>query len=79
MPSEAPHCSRLGSGEGEVGDLVKRFDMMKQMMQVLGTNPGLLGNLPGFKQMAQMQKMKGLDPNKMFGEMMGLPDQGQKP
>ena len=65
-----------GRSEGEVGDLVKRFDMMKQMMQVLGTNPGLLGNLPGFKQMAQMQKMKGLDPNKMFGEMMGLPDQG---
>ena len=56
-----------------VADLIKRFNGMKQMMSVLGTNPGLLGNLPGFKQFAAMQKMKGMDPSKMFGEMLGMP------
>ena len=71
---------RIARGSGHkpeaVADLLKRFNGMKQMMGVLGTNPGLLGNLPGFKQFAAMQKMKGVDPNQMFGEMMGAPGAG---
>ena len=71
---------RIARGSGHepeaVADLIKRFNGMKQMMSVLGTNPGLLGNLPGFKQFAAMQKMKGMDPSKMFGEMLGMPGAG---
>jgi signal recognition particle subunit SRP54 len=73
---------RIARGSGNtpeaVADLIKRFNGMKQMMSVLGTNPGLLGNLPGFKQFAAMQKMKGMDPNKMFGDMMGVPGGGDQ-
>jgi signal recognition particle subunit SRP54 len=71
----ASRRERIAKGSGhkpkEVGELVKRFAMMKQMMGVLGTNPGLLGNLPGFKQMAAMKKMQGMDPAAMFGDMLG--------
>jgi signal recognition particle subunit SRP54 len=68
---------RIAKGSGHkpdaVADLIKRFNSMKQMMSVLGTNPGLLGNMPGFKQFSAMQKMKGIDPSQMFGDMMGMP------
>ena len=71
---------RIARGSGHkpeaVADLIKRFNSMKQMMSVLGTNPGLLGNLPGFKQFAAMQKMKGMDPSQMFGDMLGMPGAG---
>jgi signal recognition particle subunit SRP54 len=50
----------LGSGrkEAEVDGLLKRFGMMKQMFSMIGTNPGLLGRLPGFKQLGQMAQLK---------------------
>ncbi len=50
----------LGSGrkEAEVDSLLKRFGMMKQMFSMIGTNPGLLGRLPGFKQLGQMAQLK---------------------
>lgn len=50
----------LGCGrkENEVDSLLQRFAMMKQMFSAIGTNPGLLGRLPGFKQLGQMAQMK---------------------
>jgi signal recognition particle subunit SRP54 len=61
----------LGSGrkEAEVDSLLKRFAMMKQMFSMIGTNPGLLGRLPGFKQIGQMAKLS----KAMGGGGMGLP------
>jgi signal recognition particle subunit SRP54 len=59
-----------GSGrtEKEVDDLIVRFNMMKQMMQMIGMQPGLLGKMPGFGNMAKMAQQ--------FGGMGGLPGMG---
>jgi signal recognition particle subunit SRP54 len=56
-----------GSGhkENEVADLLNRFAMMRQLMQQIGASTGLLGKIPGFKQLAQMKKFAGIDVNKL--------------
>jgi signal recognition particle subunit SRP54 len=56
-----------GSGhkENEVADLLNRFAMMRQLMQQIGQSTGLLGKIPGFKQLAQMKKFAGIDVNKL--------------
>ena len=75
-----------GSGrtEKEVDDLIMRFSMMKQMMQMIGMNPSMLGRMPGFKGMANMAKggMPGGGPGDMsalFGGMNPFGAQGQRP
>jgi signal recognition particle subunit SRP54 len=63
-----------GSGhkENEVADLLNRFAMMRQLMQQLGASTGLLGKIPGFKQVAQMKKFAGIDVNQL-ASMMNTP------
>jgi signal recognition particle subunit SRP54 len=63
-----------GSGhkEQEVADLLNRFAMMRQMMMQIGMSSGLLGKIPGFKQMAQVKNMMGVDVNKL-ASMMNTP------
>ncbi len=63
-----------GSGhkENEVADILNRFAMMRQLMMQLGQSTGLLGKIPGFKQMAQMKKFAGIDVNQLAG-MMNTP------
>ncbi len=56
-----------GRTEKEVDDLVNRFNMMKQMMQMIGMQPGLLGRMPGFSNMAKLGKAFG------GGGMPGMP------
>jgi signal recognition particle subunit SRP54 len=48
-----------GSGrkELEVKELLNKFAMMRQMMTQMGAQTGLLGKIPGFKQIAQMRQM----------------------
>jgi signal recognition particle subunit SRP54 len=60
-----------GSGhkEQEVADLLNRFGMMRQMMMQIGMSTGLLGKIPGFKQLAQAKKMMGLDMNQLANMM----------
>jgi signal recognition particle subunit SRP54 len=60
-----------GSGrkETEVADLLNRFAMMRQLMMQIGMSTGLLGKIPGFKQLAQMKKFAGLDVNKLTAMM----------
>jgi signal recognition particle subunit SRP54 len=60
-----------GQKESDVTDILNRFAMMRQMMQQLGQSTGLLGRLPGFKQMAQLKKFAGMDMNKLAGMMGG--------
>jgi signal recognition particle subunit SRP54 len=68
--------ARIARGAGvkldDVKDLIERFNMMQGMMQQLGNAPGLLAQLPGFKQIAQMQKLRGMNPADLFGKM-GMP------
>ncbi len=60
-----------GSGhkENAVADILNRFAMMRQLMMQLGQSSGLLGKIPGFKQMAQMKKFAGIDVDQLAGLM----------
>jgi signal recognition particle subunit SRP54 len=60
-----------GSGhkEQEVADLLNRFGMMRQMMMQIGASTGLLGKIPGFKQIAQAKKMMGMDMSQLANMM----------
>jgi signal recognition particle subunit SRP54 len=71
----------IGSGtkEKEVADLIARFQAMRHMMEKVGQNPGLLGRLPGFKQLAQAKAMKGMNPEEMFGDMVDPNMGGMEP
>ena len=46
--------------------------MMRQLMQQLGASTGLLGTIPGFKQVAQMKKFAGIDVSQL-ASMMNTP------
>ena len=45
---------------------------MRQMMMQIGMSTGLLGKIPGFKQLAQPKKMMGMDMNQL-ASMMNTP------
>ncbi len=63
-----------GSGhrENDVADLLNRFAMMRQLMKQIGMSTGVLGKIPGFKQVAQMRKFAGIDVNQL-ASMMNTP------
>jgi signal recognition particle subunit SRP54 len=83
-PSRVKRISK-GSGQPEVGvqELVQKFLFMRQMMTSLSGNLGLLGKIPGLKQVAAARKLKkamagaGM-PNlgELLGGMGGLPGMG---
>src|SRR5262249_31310406 len=58
-PSRAKRIAK-GSGQDEKGvnELVQKFLFMRQMMQGLGGNLGMLGNIPGMKGLAQANAMR---------------------
>ncbi|MEL6338409.1 MAG: signal recognition particle protein [Myxococcota bacterium] len=68
-------ASRIAKGSGRkpeaVLDLVQRFGMMHTLMQNFASQPGLLNNLPGFKQLGAIRKMKGMDMGDVLGDMKG--------
>ncbi len=74
IKTEKGRAERIGRGSGtkaqEVIDLVGRFEGMRQIMGALGQPGGgnLLYKLPGFKQFAQMQQMKGMNMEDIFGQ-----------
>ncbi|MCK5689767.1 signal recognition particle protein [Myxococcota bacterium] len=79
-------AKRIASGSGrkpdEVKDLVNRFAMMHQLMAGFASNPGMMANMPGFKQLGQMRKMKGMGTQDIFGdprELERLMGQGGMP
>ncbi len=63
---------RIAKGSGrkksDVKELMQKFSMMQQVMGSIGQNPGLLGRIPGFKQLGQLQKLKGMDLSNIFGK-----------
>lgn len=66
----AKGCGRKAA---DVQDLLKRYDVMRQMMSRIGQSPGLLSKLPGFSQMGQLAKMKNMDVGEFFDELDTLP------
>jgi signal recognition particle subunit SRP54 len=65
----------VGSGRTvkELEGLLQRFSMMKQMMQMLGMQPSMLGRMPGFKNLANMAQLgRGAGGGQMPGDMSAL-------
>lgn len=64
--------TRIAKGSGrkkeDVRELLEKFGMMQQVMGTIGQNPGLLGRIPGFKQLGQLSKLKGMDMGSLFGK-----------
>ncbi len=62
---------RIAKGSGrkveEVRELLTKFGMMQQVMGTIGQNPGLLGRIPGFKQLGQLSQLKNMDLSSVFG------------
>ena len=79
-------AARIGKGSGmpaqEVLDLVVRFKQMRKVMQAIGSPGGgnLLGKIPGFKQLSQMNQLRNMDLGSLFGNMGGgMPGMGGFP
>jgi signal recognition particle subunit SRP54 len=72
-----------GRSEKEVDDLLARFAMMKQMMQMIGMQPSLLGRMPGFRNIGGLAKGLGgagpADMSALFGGVNPFGQQGNKP
>ncbi len=70
-------AARIAAGSGrklqEVADLLHRFGAMKDMMSKISRQPGLLAHIPGFKQLAQMKQLRGMDLSQVFGDMKAGP------
>jgi signal recognition particle subunit SRP54 len=54
-----------GFRENDVADLLNRFAMMRQLMMQIGASSGIMGKIPGLKQMAALKKFQGIDVNKL--------------
>ncbi len=65
-------AERIAKGSGrkpqDVAELLQKFTMMQQVMGNIGQNPGLLGKIPGFKQLGQLSQMKNMDLSQIFGK-----------
>jgi signal recognition particle subunit SRP54 len=79
-------AARIARGSGrtkkDVGELMGKYRMMQQVMGAVGQNPGLLGRIPGFKQLGQLARMKDMDMSAIFGKdgpMMEQALEGRSP
>jgi signal recognition particle subunit SRP54 len=72
---DASRAKRIAKGAGrttqDLSGLLQRFQMMRKVMKQIGDSPGILSRLPGFRQIAQLQQMKGMNVQDMFGDMFG--------
>ncbi|MBI1947100.1 MAG: signal recognition particle protein [Deltaproteobacteria bacterium] len=72
-----------GRNEKEVDDLLQRFGMMKQMMQMIGMQPSLLSRMPGFRNIGGLAKGLGgagpADMSALFGGVNPFGAQGNRP
>jgi signal recognition particle subunit SRP54 len=77
--SQPARIKRVAKGSGredkDVAELVQRFMFMRQMMGDIGQQAGMLGKIPGMKQLAAARKMKdvvrtgGLEHNPMMANL----------
>jgi signal recognition particle subunit SRP54 len=74
-PSRVQRVSK-GSGqpESQVQELVQKFLFMKQMMDGLGQNMGMMGKIPGLKNVAMAKQMR-----KQMAQGGGMPGMGGFP
>ncbi|HTB76509.1 MAG TPA: signal recognition particle protein, partial [Polyangiaceae bacterium] len=76
-PSRVLRVSK-GSGqpESQVQELVQKFLFMKQMMDGMGQNLGMMGKIPGLKNVAMAKQMRK---QMAQGGMPGMPGMGGFP
>jgi signal recognition particle subunit SRP54 len=69
-----------GRSEDEVCELINKFATMKQVMLQMGSQSGLIGKIPGLKQLNQIKQLAGIDMDKLM-EFSGLqpPPEQQAP
>jgi signal recognition particle subunit SRP54 len=79
-PSRVQRVSK-GSGQPEtqVQELVQKFLFMKQMMDGLGQNMGMMGKIPGMKNVAMAKQMRKQMAQGGMPGMGGLPGMGGFP
>jgi signal recognition particle subunit SRP54 len=66
-----------GQPESQVNELVQKFLFMKQMMEGLGANMGMLGRVPGMKNVAMARQLRKQMAAGMGGPgLMGMPGMG---
>lgn len=58
-----------GRKESEVKELLVKFATMRQFMMAMGAQQGLLGKIPGFKNIARMKQLAGMDMQQMMKGM----------
>ena len=80
---EPKRVDRISKGSGNkpeaVTELVQKFLFMRQMMSGLGQNMGLLGKIPGMKQMAMAKNMRQAMAGGGMPGMPGMPGMGGFP
>ncbi|MBI2376662.1 MAG: signal recognition particle protein [Deltaproteobacteria bacterium] len=73
LARETARMERIARGIGrrpiDVIDVLNRYDLMRRMMIALGDQPSLLSRLPGFDQLAQVRKVRGMDLSELFGDL----------
>jgi signal recognition particle subunit SRP54 len=79
---EPSRVRRISKGSGQpdkaVGELVQKFLFMRQMMSSMGGDLGMLGNIPGMKNLAMARNVRramkgGQIPGMPPGGMPGMP------
>ncbi len=82
LTNQPSRFRRIASGSGttvtDVRELTQRFFGMRNVMKQVGKQPGLLGKLPGFKQLGMLKQMRGSKMEDFFSDFdelgMGMGD-----
>ncbi|RMF80378.1 MAG: signal recognition particle protein, partial [Nitrospirae bacterium] len=67
-------CKGAGLPPKALKELMKKLEMMRQMMLLMGAQAepqGLLGKVPGLKRVQQLKQMRNLDPAALAGGLPG--------
>ena len=68
-----------GTKEEQITQVIQQFLFMKQMMQGLGQDMGLLGRIPGIKQIQSARKLRKMMAKGGMPGMPGMPGMGGMP
>jgi signal recognition particle subunit SRP54 len=78
--AQVSRLRRIASGSGttikDVRELLQRFFGMRRVMKQVGKQPGLLAQLPGFKQLHMLKKLRGAQMDGLLDDLgdLGLGD-----
>ena len=67
-------CKGAGLSAKALKELMKKLEMMRSMMALMGTQApagGLMSKVPGLKRVSQLKQMRNLDPNALAAPPLG--------